>query len=126
MSILHELYNRAVTTEEMEIQRHIFETHLMELAKKDRVIDYLKRGMGVIERKDKFVSHIFMSAEDYGVLLKHFRKEMEPVTDVSVLRTGKMAEYNGTWICVSKLVKDPEFYAVGDTIPEGYLLDSKR
>ena len=126
MSILQELYDKAVTTEEMEIQRHIFDTYLMELAKIGRVIDYLQQGMGKIEREDKRVSHIFMSAGDYGVLLKHFRKEMETVTERSVLVTGKMAKYNGTWICVSKKVKEPEFYSEDDVIPEGYLLELMR
>lgn len=74
--------------------------------KKERVREVLGEAMGNIEARGRICRTLLMSAEDYFIVRKYMRSNLEIETEATVLRTGKMATYYGVAIIVTKGFED--------------------
>lgn len=103
MSKLKDLVDSSITDLEMQSALRVITTREI---KRERVHTVLGDVMGDIEKTDRTCKKIIMSAEDYHIMRKHLRTELEIETEAVVLSTGKMATYYGAEIRVSKGFED--------------------
>jgi len=84
-----------------------------------RIREIVNSAICRVEEQDLKCNYLVMNADDYVIIRKYLKDDMEEMGQKSILLTGRFALlYNDITIIVSKEQKDIEGFCWEDTLPE--------